>query len=101
MKAMPNIIKGVPPLYLAAAGLAAVAWLYVASKGTKQAGQAVGGAAVNLVDGVVSGTVVGTGELFGLPATNLTACERAKLEGRTWDASFACPAKDFITYLWN
>ena len=101
MKAMPNIIKGIPPVYLAAAGAVALALLYVAKTGAKEAGQAVGTATVNLVDGVVSGTVVGAGELFGLPATNLSECERAKLEGRTWDASFACPAKDFITYLWK
>lgn len=94
-------MKAPQPLYVLAAGAVALALLYVAKTGAKEAGQAVGSAAVNLVDGVVSGTVVGAGELFGLPATNLTECERAKLEGRTWDASFACPAKDFITYLWN
>ncbi len=101
MKAVSNMMRGIPPLYLAAAGVAVVAWLWVSSKGTKEAGQAVAGAAVNLVDGVVSGTVIGAGELIGVPATNLTACERAKLEGRTWDASFDCPAKDFLSYLWN
>jgi hypothetical protein len=34
----------------------------------------------------------------GVPPTNLTACQRAIAEGRTWDASFACPAKDFLSY---
>jgi hypothetical protein len=101
MNAMPNIIKGIPPMYLAAAGAVALALLYVAKSGAKEAGQAVGGAAVNLVDGIVSGGVIGAGELIGLPPTNLSECERAKLEGRTWDASFACPAKDFLTYLWK
>ena len=94
-------MKAPQPFYVLAAGAVALTLLYVAKTGAKEAGQAVGSAAVNLVDGVVSGTVVGTGELFGLPATNLSECERAKLEGRTWDASFACPAKDFITYLWK
>ncbi len=94
---MPTI----PTLYLAAGGVAALALLWIATKGGKEAGQAIGTGAVNLVDGVVSGTVIGTTGLFGLPATNLTECERAKLEGRTWDASFACPAKDFLSYLWN
>lgn len=94
-------IPSIPPLYLAAGGVAAVALLWMATKGTKDAGQQIGSGAVNLVDGIVSGSVIGAGELIGLPATNLTECERAKLEGRTWDASFACPAKDFISYLWN
>lgn len=91
----------IPPLYLAAAGVAAVALLWTASKGGKDAGQAIGTGAVNLVDGIVSGGVIGAGELVGLPPTNLSECERAKLEGRTWDASFACPAKDFLSYLWK
>lgn len=31
------------------------------------------------------------------PRTNETECDRALREGRTWDASFACPAARFIT----
>jgi hypothetical protein len=88
-----------PYMIAGAAGLAFLLW--VSAKGTKDAGQQIGGAAVNLVDGIVSGGVIGAGELIGVPAPNLTECERAKLEGRTWDASFACPAKDFLSYLWN
>lgn len=88
-----------PYVIAGAAGLAFVLW--VSMKGSKDAGQAIGTGTVNLVDGVVSGTVIGATGLFGVPATNLTECERAKLEGRTWDASFACPAKDFLSYLWN
>lgn len=91
----------IPTMYLAAGGVAAVALLWMATRGTKDAGQAIGSGAVNLVDGIVSGGVIGAGELIGLPPTNLTECERAKMEGRTWDASFACPAKDFLSYLWN
>lgn len=91
----------IPPMYLAVGGVAVLAVLWVAAKGGKDAGQAIGTGTVNLVDGVVSGTVIGAGELLGLPPTKLSECERAKLEGRTWDASFACPAKDFISYLWN
>ena len=94
-------LPAIPPTYLLAAGavLAAVAW--VSLKGPRAAAASVGSAAVDLADGVVSGTVVAIGERVGVPATNQTECQRAKAEGRTWDASFACPAGDFIRYLWN
>ena len=59
---------------------------------------AEGGAAVDVVDGVISGAVIGIGQGVGVPPTNMTACQRAIAEGRTWDASFACPAKDFLSY---
>lgn len=67
----------------------------------KEVGTAVGTAAVDLVDGVVTGTVTSTGEAVGIPKTNQTECEKAKAEGRTWDASFACPAGDFLRYVFN
>ena len=88
-------------VYLIAGGavLAALAW--AATRVNKETGYQVGGAIVDMADGVVAGAVVETGKIFGIPATNMTECERAKREGRTWDASFACPAGDFIKYLWN
>jgi hypothetical protein len=87
--------------YLIAGGAVLAGLLWAASKGAKDTGQAIGTAAVDLADGVVSGAVVGTGTLLGIPATNMTACERAKAEGRTWDASFDCPATDFLKYVFN
>lgn len=48
-----------------------------------------------------SGVVLGIGDGIGVPRTNMTECERAKAEGRTWDASFACPAGDFLSYVFN
>lgn len=88
-----------PYVIAGAAGLAFVLW--VSMKGTKNAGQAIGGAVVDLTDGVIGGAVTTIGEAVGIPQTNLTECERAKLEGRTWDASFACPAGDFLKYVFN
>lgn len=90
-----------PNPYLIGGAAIAAALAYVSMRGAKKAGADIGGAAVHLVDGVLSGAVVAIGEGVGIPATNLTECERAKLEGRTWDASFACPAGDFIGYLWK
>jgi hypothetical protein len=84
-----------------AGGAVLLALAYVYTKGAKNTGQALGGAVVDVVDGAIQGAVVSTGELIGIPPTNETECQKAKREGRTWDASFACPAGDFISYLWN
>ncbi len=62
---------------------------------------AAAGAVVDLADNVIGGTVTGIGQAVGIPKTNMNECERAKAEGRTWDASFACPAGDFIKYVWS
>lgn len=91
----------IPTLYLAAGGVVVVALLWAKARGGKDAGQAIGSGAVNLVDGVLSGGVIAGVDLIGIPPTNMTECEKAKAEGRTWDASFACPAKDFLSYLWS
>lgn len=88
-----------PYLMAGAAVLAALIW--ARSKGAAGTGQAIGGAVVDMADGIVGGAVVGAGALVGIPATSMTECERAKAEGRTWDASFACPAGNFIKYLFN
>lgn len=91
----------VPTVYLIAGGAVLAALVWAATRGAKQTGQDIGGAVVDLADGVVSGGVVAIGERVGIPATNMTECERAKAEGRTWDASFACPATDFIKYVFD
>lgn len=94
-------LPSIPTPYLIAGGVAVAALLWINAKGAKNAGQAIGTGAVNLVDGVLSGSVMGIGEVFGVPATEMTECERAKAEGRTWDASFVCPAKDFLKFVFN
>ena len=59
-----------------------------------------GDVAYQTADRAVSTPVYAVGDWVGIPRTNMTECERAKAEGRTWDASFACPAGDFIEYVW-
>lgn len=59
------------------------------------------GAVVDAASGAATGAVVAIGEQFGIPATNLTECEKAMSEGRTWDASFACPMPVFLDYVAN
>lgn len=46
-----------------------------------------------------AGVVVGAGQAVGIPETNADACVEATYAGRTWDASFACPAPTFLRYL--
>lgn len=64
--------------------------------GVSGAAQAVGGAAVSAAKGVTEGVVYGVGDTLGVPRTDETECQKALREGRTWDASFACPALDFL-----
>lgn len=57
--------------------------------------------AVGAVGNVASGAVLGAGDVLGVPRTSMTECEKAKSEGRTWDASFACTAGNFLGYLFT
>jgi hypothetical protein len=56
---------------------------------TSSTAQAISTSAGNAVQTV--------GETFGVPRTNETECQKALREGRTWDASFACPAGTFLS----
>lgn len=81
----------------------AVAAVYLITKAARAAadlgpvglGAAVGAGVVN----TAAGGVLGIGDAVGLPRTDMTECERAMAEGRTWDASFICPAPVFLNYL--
>ena len=94
-------LPSIPVSWVIAGAAVAGALIWAKSKGAAGVGAAIGSAAVDAVDGVVSGAVVGVGQAVGIPATNQTACEKAKAEGRTWDASFACPAGDFLKYVFK
>lgn len=94
-------MKTIPYLYLGAGALVLGVLAYVAMRGAAQTGQQIGGAAVDMVDGVITGGTIKAGELIGIPATNETECEKAIREGRTWDASFACPAKRFLSHVFS
>lgn len=86
-------------------GAVLLAGLYMWTRGAKGAaqdvGEAVSGAIVGAADGVLTGTVTGVGQVVGIPKTNMTACEKAMAEGRTWDASFDCPAGTWLKYIWD
>ncbi len=94
----PSVPAGAGLLLLAA--LAGGALWYMTRPGNAGAlgqslGLSLGTAAVDLVDGAASGVVYGIGDAVGIPRTDETACQKAMREGRTLDASFACPALTF------
>ncbi len=62
-------------------------------------GELAGGAVVAAASGAVAGVAYGIGDAVGVPRTNKTECQKAIEEGRSWDASFACPAGDFLSYM--
>jgi hypothetical protein len=87
------MVKITPDNALKLAILAAAAFgvYYVASRGVKGAAIAATGVATD----VAAGLVIGAGKAFGIPETEARACAQALYEGRTWDASFVCPAGTF------
>lgn len=82
----------------AAVGVAVLALLGVAWYATRP-GQAaaIGSAAVGAAAEVGSGVVLGVGDVVGVPRTDADQCTRDIAAGRTWDASFSCPASRFIS----
>ena len=76
----------------ALAGIGLIWWATrpgVAGKAAAAAVGAVGDAAV--------GTVKGIGSLVGVPDTNMTQCQKDLAAGNWWDASFSCPAGDYLS----
>lgn len=61
----------------------------------------VGAGAVRVATDAGKGIIVGIGEAVGIPRTDETECAKAKREGRTWDASFACGAGDWLGYVFS
>lgn len=87
---------GTAKLMLAAAAVAAIAFVVKKNGGMQGAAAGVASALVGAVGDAASGAVLGIGDALGIPRTDMTECERALAEGRTLDASFACPARSFI-----
>lgn len=99
-----SVKNDVIALALVAAALVAAAWYVKKKAGTVVADAAnwVNEATVHASETVntgVSAVGFGVGDLIGVPRTDLSKCDRAMMEGRTWDASFDCPAGTFIRYL--
>lgn len=85
--------KTVVTVALILAGVGAV-WLW--RRGLGGAAEDVAAGAVAVAGGAAVGVVKGTGEVVGVPDTDMALCKQALEAGDYWNASFYCPAKDFI-----
>ncbi|MGY2488514.1 hypothetical protein [Cupriavidus sp. CP313] len=83
-------------LLLAAGAIAAIAFVVKKNGGLQGVAAGAASALVGAVGDAASGAVLGIGDVLGVPRTDMTECERALAEGRTWDASFTCPAGTFV-----
>lgn len=81
---------------LAGVSAAALAAYTLSKYGVGGLARRAGEAAVNVAHDAAAGLVVGIGKGAGIPETNAAECSKALYEGRTWDASFACPAWTFV-----
>jgi len=90
----------IPNQFIIVAAGAAVAY-FVLRGGIRGVAADVGAAPFELTNGLFSGIATGAGGLVGVPATNATQCDRDLAAGRTWDASFSCPAKRWLGSLFE
>lgn len=91
----------VRPEILLIAGAAVIAGLLLVGKNAGAVGSGLGSAAVDMVDGVVSGAVIAIGEKVGVPRTSLEQGRADLANGNLWDASFNLPAGEFIAGAWD
>lgn len=56
---------------------------------------------VQAANDIVTGGVVGIGQGIGIPPTSLDKCAMDRANGDVWNASFDCPAFDFLSWWWN
>lgn len=77
-------------------GVALVIALPLLRRNAAGIGKATGGAVFDFADGAAGEIVNSAGDVLGIPRTNKTQCEADMAAGRWWDASFSCPAGDFI-----
>lgn len=82
-------------LMIAGAGVAGVALAVMLQP--RAVAENAGRLAVGLAEGTATGVVVGIGSAVGVPETDRDQCAADIAAGRTWDASFSCPAKQFLT----
>lgn len=81
-------------------GIGLVAAVFVIwQRGAAQTAQDIGLGAVSAVDGAVGGVLMGAANVLGVPVTSKTQCQLDMEAGRTWDASFSCPAGTWLKYL--
>lgn len=75
----------------AAVGLGLIWWATRAGNAQKLAQ-----GTVRVAGEVATGTVKGIGQVFGIPDTSQSQCQQDLAAGRYWDASFSCPAGEYL-----
>lgn len=94
---MPNMLELDRYIVVGGGLLLIAAVAYVAVRGTREAAASVAAGAVDAAGGIV----IGLGDGLGLPRTQAEKCAAAKAAGDTWEASFACPAGDFLKWVFG
>lgn len=86
-----------PTLYvLAGLGVVGVAWAMTRQGAAAAAGEAAAHAVVDAAEGAIRGTVIGVGEVVGIPETDNDQCTLDLARGDLWAASFSCPAPRYL-----
>lgn len=88
-----NTQKAIAIAGLVLVGFGAV-WLW--RRGVAGVAEDVSSGAVALAGGAATGIVKGAGSVVGIPDTDAVKCRRAIADGNYWDASFYCPAGEFL-----
>ena len=88
-----NTQKAIAIAGLVLVGFGAV-WLW--RRGVAGVAEDVSSGAVALAGGAVTGVVKGAAGAAGVPDTDAAKCKRAIANGDYWDASFYCPAAEFL-----
>jgi len=94
-----NVAATITKNPLIAAGVVAggILVLWIATQGFKSVGASIGGGAVDMADGLISGAAEGLGGIFGVPLTDIDRGRAAAAAGNWWDASLYLPAPEFVT----
>lgn len=73
-----------------------LAAVWVWRRGLAGAAEDAAKAGVRVAGGLATGAVKGAGSVVGIPDTDMQKCQAAIAGGQLWEASFQCPAGDFL-----
>jgi hypothetical protein len=73
-------------------------WIF--AKYSREIARGAAEGVVGAADGIISGTVIATGQVFGIPDTDQAKCVAAMANGQKMAASQFCPAGRFIRWIW-
>lgn len=73
-----------------------LAAVWVWRRGLGGAAEDAAKAGVKVVGGLAAGAVKGTASVVGIPDTDMQKCQAAIASGQLWEASYLCPAGEFL-----